>query len=125
MNDPVKITVAPPTPVKQTTSQSVDQLKAVTDQLKAIVDQQRQGIDMLMLRTNQQQQVIDQYRVAIYNLELRSNLLVKMLEEKNIMAKEEYEKRWPLYLKSEVGFTGPDGMMEGSLKVTFYNGEKK
>jgi hypothetical protein len=78
---------------------------------------------MLLLRMNQQQQMLDQYRGGIYNLELTSTLLLKMLEEKGIMAKEEFAKRWPLYLKSDVGTIGPEGKMEGVLKVTMYDGK--
>jgi hypothetical protein len=36
------------------------------------------------------------------------------------MAKEELARRWPLYLKNDVGVLGPEGKMEGSLKVSFY-----
>lgn len=83
----------------------------------------KQVIDMLLLRANQQQQILDQYRASIYNLELKSELLLKMLEEKNLMAKEEFVKRWPLYLKNDVGALGPDGKMAGTIKVTMYNGK--
>lgn len=76
--------------------------------------------ELLTLRQAQQGQILDQYRVNIYNLELRFNLLNKMLEEKGIFAKGEYEKRWPVFLKNDIGVLGSDGMMEGSLKVTFY-----
>lgn len=85
-----------------------------------------ENIESLTLRVAQQSQIIDQYRVNIYNLELRFMLLCKMMEEKGFFAKGEFDKRWPQYLKSDVGVLGSDGVMEGSLKVTFYGiGGKK
>ena len=42
------------------------------------------------------------------------------MEEKGIFAKEEFDKRWPLYLKNDIGMVGPDGIMEGSLCIKFY-----
>jgi len=91
------------------------------DQIVAKINEHAQALEMSVLRDNQQQGVIDQYRVNIYNLELKFDLLIKMMEEKGIMAKDEFGRRWPLYLKNEVGVIGPDGRMEGSLKVTFYD----
>lgn len=76
--------------------------------------------DQLNLKISQQGQILEQYRVNIYNLELRVNLLIKMLEEKGHFIPKEFEKRWPAYLKHDVGVPGSDGIMEGSLKVTFY-----
>jgi hypothetical protein len=90
------------------------------NQMANVIDQQHIAIDTLMLRTLQQQQVLDQYRVTIYNLELRSALLVKMMEEKGFMVKEEFEKRWPVYLKNDVGILEPNGKMQGILSVKFY-----
>jgi hypothetical protein len=90
------------------------------EQLIASISQHQMAIDALMLRTLQQQQIMDQYRIAIYNLELRFTLLVKMVEEKGLMAKEEFDKRWPVYLKNDVGILEGDGKMSGSLRVTFY-----
>ena len=84
-----------------------------------------ESTELLSLRTAQQGQVLDQYRMNIYNLELRVNLLIKMMEEKGIMAAEEFDKRWPLFLKNDVGAIGADGIMEGSLKVNFYDGGGK
>jgi hypothetical protein len=43
-----------------------------------------------------------------------------MVEEKGLMAKDELEKRWPLYLKNDVGAQDQNGRMAGSLKVTKY-----
>ena len=80
-----------------------------------------ESLENLSLKTNQQNQILDQYRVNIYTAELRFNLLLKLLEEKGILVKDEFDKRWPMYLKSDVGAIGPDGMMEGSLKVTMYD----
>jgi len=81
-----------------------------------------ESAELLSLRLAQQGQIIDQYRMNIYNIELRMSLLIKMLEEKGTFIKEEFEKRWPVFLKNDVGVTGPDGIMEGSLRVKFYNG---
>jgi hypothetical protein len=81
-----------------------------------------ENTELLSLRLAQQGQIIDQYRMNIYNIELRMSLLIKMLEEKGTFIKEEFEKRWPVFLKNDVGIIGPDGVMEGSLKVKFYNG---
>jgi hypothetical protein len=77
--------------------------------------------DVLSLKMAQVTQVLEQYRLNIYNLELRITLLNKMLEEKGVLAIDEFEKRWPLYLKNNVGVVGPDGVMEGSLRVHFYS----
>jgi len=82
-------------------------------------------LEQMQLIYNQQQQIIDQYRVSIFNSELRINLLIKVLEEKGTIAKEEFNQRWPLYLKNDVGVIGPDGRMEGLLKVTMYDGGQK
>jgi hypothetical protein len=94
--------------------------KEKIDQLYGIINQQKQSLDLALLRTNQQQQILDQYRSNIYNLELKLTMVGKMLEEKSLLAKDEIEKRWPLYLKNDVGVIGPNGLMEGRLKVTFY-----
>jgi hypothetical protein len=75
---------------------------------------------LLILKTDQQSQILDQYRGNIYNLELRQSLIVKMMEEKGIFASGEFEKRWPLFLKNDIGMIGPDGIMEGSLRIKFY-----
>lgn len=80
------------------------------------------NLDTLSLKTNQMMGILDQYRMNLFNQDLRLNLLVKMLEEKGIFAKEEYAKRWPIFLKNDVGVVGQDNMMEGSLKVTHYEG---
>lgn len=80
-----------------------------------------ENTEILTLRQAQQGQILDQYRVSIYNLELRHGLLIKMLEEKGVFASGEYDKRWPLYLKNDVGVVGPEGIMEGSLRVIFYD----
>ena len=77
--------------------------------------------ELLSLRIAQMNQIIDQYRMNIYNLDLRISLVIKMMEEKGVFANQEFEKRWPLFLKNDVGAIGPDGVMEGSLKVHFYN----
>lgn len=76
--------------------------------------------ETLSLKINQLAQITEQNRVAIYNLELKNALLIKMLEEKGLMAISEFEKRWPLYLRKDVGVVGQDGVMDGFLKTTFY-----
>jgi hypothetical protein len=92
----------------------------VDQQVANALNQHQGAIDTLMLRTLQQQQILDQYRVAIYNLELRFALLTKMMEEKGIMAKGEFDTRWPVYLKNDVGVLDQNGKMEGTLRVSFY-----
>jgi len=77
--------------------------------------------DIINLKIAQLNQIIDQYRMNIYQLELKLNLLVKMFEEKGMMAPTEFEKRWPMYLENDVGAIGPDGMMKGTLKVKIYD----
>ena len=44
----------------------------------------------------------------------------KILEEKGLLCRGEFEQRWPLYLKNEVGIVDESGRMEGNLQVTFY-----
>ena len=95
-------------------------LQGQVDQIVAKINEHAGALEMAILRDGQFQQVIDQYRSSIYNLELKNDLLIKMLEEKGIMAKEEFGKRWPLYLKNDVGIIGPQGKMDGEMKVTFY-----
>jgi hypothetical protein len=77
-------------------------------------------LEMSRLAGTQTEQTMDQYRMNIYQEGLKFNLLLKMLAEKGIFAQEEFEKRWPLFLKNDVGVLGPDGRMEGTLKVTMY-----
>lgn len=78
------------------------------------------NINMLNLKVNQQNQLLDQYRMNIYNLELRLKLITKILEEKGTFFPDEFEKRWPIFLKNDIGVMGQDGKMEGSCKVRFY-----
>lgn len=79
-----------------------------------------ENVETLSLKLGQHNQILDQYRATIYNLELRMTLFNKMLEEKGVLAEGEFEKRWPQFLKNEVGIIGPDGIMEGSLAIKFY-----
>jgi len=79
-----------------------------------------ESLEIISLRTGQLSQIQDQFRVEVYNLQLKVDLLIKMMEEKGQLAQEEFGKRWPLYLKNNIGVLGPDGMMEGSLSVKFY-----
>ena len=79
-----------------------------------------ESLDVLSLRTGQLAQIQDQFRYEMYNLQLKVDLLTKILEEKGQLVKGEFDKRWPLYLKNEIGAIGPDGVMEGSVKVSFY-----
>lgn len=78
------------------------------------------SLELMNLKIAQQGLTVEQYRVNIYNIELKLDLLLKMLEEKGIFAKDEYNRRWPLYLKNDVGVIGPDGIMEGSCRIHFY-----
>lgn len=80
------------------------------------------NLDTLSLKTNQMMGILDQYRMNLFNQDLRLNLLVKMLEEKGVFAKEEFTKRWPIFLQNDVGVIGQDGVMQGTLRVTFYDG---
>ena len=99
------------------------QLKSIKEHLgnsDLLINNGLANLDTIRLQIMQQQQTIEQYRVAIYNLELRSSLVIKILEEKGILAREEFEKRWPLYLKNDIGIISSDGKMEGTLKITMY-----
>jgi hypothetical protein len=78
------------------------------------------SLELLTLKINQQNQILEEYRSSIYIQELRSTLLIKMMEEKGILALGEFDKRWPLYLKNDVGAIGPGGVMEGSLVCHLY-----
>ena len=79
-----------------------------------------ENLELLSLRINQQTQVLEESRLAMYNQELRLALLIKILEEKGILVPGEYDKRWPLYLKNDVGAMGPGGVMEGSLRTNLW-----
>jgi len=76
---------------------------------------------MLNLMISQQSQILEQYRQKIFFQELRFNLLTKMMEEKGFMSKNEFNVRWPQYLENDIGILGPDGVMKGTLKTTFYD----
>jgi hypothetical protein len=76
--------------------------------------------EILSLKVGQISNILEQYRANIYNLELRQQLLMKILEEKGIFISGEFDQRWPTYLKNNVGVLGPDGIMEGSLKIRIY-----
>jgi len=82
-----------------------------------------ESVESLSIRTAQMSQIMDEYRVTIYTMEQKQALLVKMLEEKGMMAKDEFNKRWPIYLKNDIGILGPDGVMDGSVKITQYGQE--
>lgn len=69
-------------------------------------------------------QLIDKMRIQQYNMELKQQLLIKMLEERKILADNELDRRWPQYLISDIGALGPEGKMEGVLKVTFFGDVK-
>lgn len=79
-----------------------------------------ESVDSLSLKIGQLIQINDQARYELYHMEIKFNLLIKMLEEKGLMASGEFDKRWPLYLKNDVGALGPDGIMEGSCSIKFY-----
>lgn len=76
--------------------------------------------ELLSLRSAQQNQILDQYRVTMYNQDLKLNLIIKLLEEKGVFVPGEFDNRWPLFLKNDIGAIGPDGIMEGTLKIHFY-----
>jgi len=76
--------------------------------------------DINSLKFSQINQMLEQYRMNIYQLELRTDLLIKLLEEKNILIPEEFKRRWPAFLENDIGHVGPDGIMKGSLKVSFF-----
>jgi uncharacterized protein involved in type VI secretion and phage assembly len=103
------------------------QQPTVQDQIAQVIgkiNEHASAIEMGLLRDNQFQQITDQYRVNIYNLELKFDLLIRMLEEKGLMAKDEFNKRWPIHLKNDIGVIGPSGKMDnGELKVTIYDGK--
>ena len=82
-----------------------------------------ESVETISLRTGQLAQIQDQFRVELYNLQLRFDLLIKMMEEKGMLVQGEFEKRWPLYLKNDIGVMGPDGMMEGRCMINFYGME--
>jgi hypothetical protein len=82
-----------------------------------------ESIESLTMKIAQQGQIIDQYRNSIYKAEVRFELLIKMLEEKKFFAKGEYGTRFPIYLKNDIGVIGPDGVMEGSLKISLYENQ--
>jgi hypothetical protein len=96
------------------------QLQSLVEQIRAKVHELSAANDINSLKFNQQQQILDQYRMNIYNSDLKFNLLLKMMEEKGLMAKDEFNKRWPLYLKSDVGVIDESGRMKGELKISFY-----
>lgn len=79
-----------------------------------------ESIDSLNLKIAQLVQIVDQYRVNMYNDEMRLCLLLKIMEEKGIIVPGEFDKRWPLYLKNDVGVPDSNGLMEGSLKIKMY-----
>lgn len=79
-----------------------------------------ENTDLLTLRTAQQGQILEEYRSTLFHIELKINLLIKMLEEKGLLVKNEFNTRWPQYLRTDVGVIGPTGVMEGTLKVTMY-----
>ena len=78
------------------------------------------NVDLLNLRTAQQGQILEEYRSNIFHIELKINLVIKLLEEKGVLLKNEFDQRWPQYLRNDVGTVGPEGRMEGTLKVTMY-----
>jgi hypothetical protein len=79
-----------------------------------------EDLDNVNLRFSQYSNILEQYRSNMFMMEHRTNLVIRMLEEKGIFAKNEFDTRWPLYLKNDVGVPGQDGMMQGSLKITFF-----
>jgi hypothetical protein len=79
------------------------------------------NLELVNLKIAQLGQIIEQYRVDMYHAGLRADLLHKMLEEKGIFLKDEFNKRWPLYLENDIGIINPNtGIMSGSLKTHIY-----
>jgi hypothetical protein len=79
------------------------------------------NLELVNLKIAQLGQIVEQYRVDIYHEGLRAELLHKMLEEKGILIKDEFNKRWPQYLENDVGVINPaTGVMSGSLKTKIY-----
>ena len=77
--------------------------------------------ELLNLQVAQLGQIIEQYRADMYHAGLRMDLLLKILEEKGVMVKDEFNKRWPVYLENDVGVINPNtGVMAGSLKIHMY-----
>lgn len=90
------------------------------------INEHAKALEQMQLIFNQQQQIIDQYRVSIFNSELQIKLLIKLLEEKGTTAKDEFNHRWPQFLKTDVGVLDQaTGKMDGVLKVTMYDGGQK
>ena len=79
------------------------------------------NLELLSLKVAQLGQIVEQYRVDMYHMGLRTDLLHKMFEEKGIFLKDEFNKRWPLYLENDIGIINPNtGIMSGSLKTHIY-----
>ena len=90
------------------------------ERIKKVINDHAKVLEMSQLRDTQVQQTLEQYRMTIYQAGLKFDLLLKILEEKGIFVHEEFDKRWPIYLKNDIGVLGPNGAMEGIMKVTFY-----
>ena len=106
---------------KQKAPSPINQPPRYIEQINAKINELGRGLESTVLRDNQHQQIIEQYRSNIYTLELKFDLLIKMFEEKGLFAKEEFSKRWPLYLKNDIGVLGSDGKISnGKMKVTMY-----
>jgi hypothetical protein len=96
-----------------------EQARAINEQAKVIVEHTK-VLEVSQLRDNQVNQTLEQYRMDLYQSGLKFDLLLKILMEKGIFVKDEFDKRWPLYLKNDVGVMDPNGKIQGELKVTFY-----
>jgi hypothetical protein len=79
------------------------------------------NLELLNLKVTQLGQIVEQYRVDMYHMGLRTDLLHKILEEKGVLVKDEFNKRWPVYLENDIGVINPNtGIMSGSLKIRLY-----
>lgn len=79
------------------------------------------NLELVNLKIAQLGQIVEQYRVDMYHNGLRADLLHKILEEKGILIKDEFNKRWPLYLENDIGVINQaTGVMSGSLKIHMF-----
>ena|SRR6056297_3409811 len=98
--------------------------KKVINNQGSAMQQMHNTINSLKLQISQLSQILEQYRSNIYNDDLKIILTIKLLEEKGILLSNEFDKRWPMFLKNDIGVKGENGIMEGSLKVNFYGVEE-
>ena len=54
-------------------------------------------------------------------IRLKLALLRVMLSERGVLRETEWNQKWPRYLRNDVGIQEPNGKMQGSLKIHFYD----